>query len=201
MNRQEIVYRYVACGYIDGRKKFTQLEISNALRLSLSTVNGAVKNLEEINAVRINMRSFEVISLERLLLYWATKRKFAKDIAYQTRVDAPVREIERGMPEDIAFTCYTAYKLIFNDVPADYSEVYAYATEDSLNEIKRRFAKVDGPSNLVVLSSDENMEGMIKNKLLEHSSVCKAQLFADLWNIKAWYARDFVEALEKKLGI
>ncbi len=201
MKQQEMVYREIACRYINGGKRFTQLELSRALGLSLSTVNGAVSNLEEINAVRIGQRSFEVISLERLLLYWATMRRIEKDIAYSTRVDEPVKDIEGSMPPEIAFTSYTAYKLLFKDVPADYSEVYVYAAEKGISEIKRRFSHRAGPPNLFVLEADKGLGAEIKGGLLKHSSVCPAQVFVDLWNLKAWYAKDFIDALEKRLGI
>jgi hypothetical protein len=201
MKKQETVYREIGCTYIEGRRKFTQLELSRSLGLSLSTVNNAVSNLEAINAVSVSLRSFEVTSLPRLLLYWATKRKIESDVLYRTRAEEPVREIERNMPNEAAFTCYTAYKLTFNDAPADYSEVYAYATAEGTKEIIRRFRQKAGPPNLVVLKPDERLNMEIAAGKLKHSSVCTAQMFVDLWNLKEWYARDFVAALEKRLGI
>ncbi|MCL5419991.1 MAG: hypothetical protein M1354_03910 [Candidatus Marsarchaeota archaeon] len=201
MKKQEIVYREIGCAYIDGKRKFTQLELSGLLGLSLSTINGAVSNLEAVNAVSVSRRHFEVISLSRLLLYWATKRKVSNDVLYRTRAEEPVREIERNMPDEVAFTCYTAYKLMFKDAPADYSEVYAYATAEGTKEIIRRFRQKAGPPNLVVLKPDERLDAEIANGKLKHSSVCTAQMFVDLWNLKEWYARDFVAALEKRLGI
>ena len=201
MKKQEIVYREVACGYLEGRRKFTQLDLAKSLGVSLSTVNSAISGLEEINAVKVGRRSFSVIEMERLLLYWATKRKLSNDIVYQTRVDEPAREIEASQPDDIAFTCYTAYRLLFREAPADYSEVYVYAGRDSLEEIKRRFERRGGPPNLIVLKADPLLEYMIEGKRLKHSAVCGAQLFVDLWNLKAWYAKDFTDALSKRLGI
>jgi hypothetical protein len=201
MKQQEMVYRHIACAYIDGVRKLTQLGTAEALELPLSTVNGAVRNLEAINAIRIGKRSFEVLDLGRLLLYWATKRKPDSDIAYQTRVDEPVKDIEGSMPDDIAFTCYSAYRLLFKDAPADYSEVYVYATDQSLGEIMRRFRGREGPPNITVFRADRVLETEIASKRLRHSSVCTAQLFVDLWNVKVWYAKDFTDALARRLGI
>lgn len=201
MKKQEVVYRKIACEHIEGKRKFTQLELASVLGFSLSTINNAINNLEEINSVKVNKRSFEVMSLTRLLLYWATRRRLEEDVAYRTRVEAPVREIEAGMPESIAYTCYTAYKLLYKDVPADYSEVYVYATEEGMSEIKSRFRAREGPPNLMVLKADQEMADAIAGKKLRHSSVCNAQVFVDLWNLNAWYAKDFIGALEKRLSI
>jgi hypothetical protein len=109
-----------------------------------------VTSLRDINAVRVKQRSFEVTALDRLLLYWATHRSLKKDIVYQTRADAQVKDIERGMPNEIAFTGYTAYKFLFNEVPADYSEVYVYATDNGLKEVKRRFGANGKIPNVIV---------------------------------------------------
>ena len=201
MNRREIVFRTIACGYIEGKRSFTQLEISKDLGVSLSIVNGAVTGLEGINAVRVKPRSFEVVALDRLLLYWATHRNLKKDIVYQTRADMPTKGIEKGMPDGVAFTGYTAYRFLFNEAPADYSEVYLYATEDGLKEIKRRFSTNSKIPNIIVLKCDGEMEKAIKEHKLKASSVCTAQLFVDLWNMNQWYAKDFVDALSRRLGI
>lgn len=201
MKKQEVVCREIACSFLKGSKSFTQLELSKRLGFSLSTINGAVSRLESVNAVRIRQRAFEVISLSRLLAYLATHRNLEKDIAYTTRVKLPVKEIEAGMPNGIAFTAYTGYKLLFNDVPADYSEVYLYSTASALDEIKRRFKKENGPPNLFVLTADSRLAGETENGEIEKESACAAQVFVDLWNIKMWYAKDFADALAKKLGI
>ena len=112
-----------------------------------------------------------------------------------------VKDMEKDMPDEVAFTGYTAYRFIFNESPADYSEVYLYATESSLKEIKRRFTPSSKIPNITVLGADECLKKAIAGKKLRHSSVCQAQLFADLWNMKEWYAKEFADALSKRLGI
>jgi predicted transcriptional regulator len=202
MEKQEIVFREVSCAFIEnGRTNFTQLELSKRLELSLSIVNKAVRNLSDINAVRIKQRSFDVIALDRLLLYWATHRTLKKDTIYQTRVDMSVRDIEKTMPDGIAFTGYTAYRLLFKEAPADYSEVYLYAGKDILYGIKRRFAAHEGVPNVIVLKCDTVLENAIDGHKLKNSSVCAAQLFVDLWNMNQWYSKDFVDALARRVGI
>lgn len=202
MNKKEIVFRRLGCGYIDeGRRSFTQLDLSRELGMSLSIVNAAITSLRDVNAVRVKQRSLEIMALDRLLLYWATHRNLRKDIVYQTRVHAPVLEIEKSMPDGIAFTGYTAYRFLFKEAPADYSEVYLYSGDDALSEIKSRFQPDERTPNLFVLECDSDLEGSIKGRKLRSSSVCVAQLFVDLWNMNEWYAKDYVEALSKRLGV
>ena len=47
--------------------------------------------------------------------------------------------------------------------------------------------------NLFILKKDSSM-GLYKEIPL-------AQIFVDLWNLKEWYAREFVNAMEEKLEI
>ena len=201
MNRKESIYRSIACSYIDGRNNFTQLGLSKELGMSISTVNSAVRDLAKVNAVRIGMRSFSVSAIDRVLLYWASHRNLDKDLIYSTRVDARVKEIEAEMPEGIAFTAFTAYMLYYRDAPADYSEVYLYATEGAVKEIKTRFRDNRGIPNLFVLKADPDLERRIIGNRIRHSSVCPAQAFVDLWNIKSWYAKEYSDAILKRIGV
>lgn len=201
MNKKEIVYRNIACSYIDGDNRFTQLGLSKELGISISTVNSAVRDLAGINAVRISTRSFAVSAIERVLFYWASCRKLDRDIVYSTRVDAGVREIEANMPMGIAFTAYTAYVLNYKDVPADYSEVYVYASEEAVDEIKERFSANKGICNLFVMRADADLDKRIKSNKIKRSSVCPAQAFVDLWNVRTWYAKEFSDAILKRIGV
>ncbi len=194
-----MVFREIGCSFIEGKSRFTQLEISKKLGLSLSIVNGALKNLSEINAVKIMPKGFEIVAFDRMLLYWATHRNLKKDIIYSTRAEAKVTDIEKSMPSGIAFTGYTAYKFLFEEVPADYSEVYLYATTEALEEIKTRFAQNSKRPNVFVLKCAADMENPIIHKRLKKMCVCGAQLFADLWNMEEWYAKDFADALYARL--
>ena len=99
-------------------------------------------------------------------------------------------EIENSLP-NVKFTAYTAVKQRFKRVPADYSEVYAYASKQVLKEIVRRFPAKQGLKNLIVLRLDEHLS---KFKLLP-----LAQIFVDLWNINTWYAREFVRFVEDEI--
>ena len=192
MKQKELVYRELLFQAIEQKKyTFTKLDLAQRFNLSLSVVNYAVKPLQQMGAIVIKPRCFEVIDVLKILYYWASLRNLKKEIIYQTRIEAPIRKIESELPANIIFGAYSAYKFTFKDVPADYSEVYVYGNAE---EIKKRFPQSDekSPPNLFVLKKDEFMKKYGKTTAM-------GQTFVDLWNIKEWYARDFLDALKKRL--
>lgn len=196
MKKTELIYREILYRATEKKeRRFTQLEISKRLGLSLSVVNRAVKKLESIGAVRVALRSFNLVDVKKALYYWASVRSLDRDIVLKMWVDIPVREIERNMP-DVIFSAYSGYKFLFSDVPADYSEVYVYADDTSIREIEKRFSvykkRVD-KVNLIILKKDKWMDLYEKIPL--------AQVFVDLWNLREWYAREYVLAFEKRLEV
>ena len=96
------------------------------------------------------------------------------------------------MPQGVVYTAYSAYKFKFDDVPADYSEIYVYADDEVLKEFKRQFPKKDGPPNLIMLEVDSHL-----NETTEKSICSIANMFVDLWNINSWYAKEFCRRLRK----
>ncbi|PIN95491.1 hypothetical protein COU56_01455 [Candidatus Pacearchaeota archaeon CG10_big_fil_rev_8_21_14_0_10_31_9] len=199
MKKIEAVYRDILYSAMEEKKYvLTQLELSKKLDLSLSIVNSAVKKLKLIGAVKLNQRSFQIIDLRKILYYWASIRNLKKDVILSLRVEAPVREIERILP-NIIFTAYSAYKYKFDDVPADYSEIYAYADEEELKIIKERLSKFK-------LGSDKNnipnLFFLKKDVLIDlYKEIPICQIFVDLWNLNQWYAKDFINALEKRIDM
>ena len=172
---------------------FTQSELSKKLDISLSIINSAIKRLNKLGAVKIHQRSFNIIDIKKILYLWASIRNLEKDTIFKTRLEIPVREIERLMP-DIVFTAYTSYKLKFNDAPADYSEIYAYADEKQLDAIKKRISKLklsEKNPNLFILKKDSLMD--------LYKSLPISQLFVDLWNLKEWYAKEFLTDFERRI--
>ncbi|MFP4633851.1 MAG: MarR family transcriptional regulator [Candidatus Aenigmatarchaeota archaeon] len=165
--------------------KTTQSEISQKLSVSLSTVNRTVKKLEGMGAVDVRQRSLGVLDKEKILMYLASLRNPSKDMVYETRVEGGVKEIEKNMPGGTDFTAYSAYKFSYGDMPADYSEVYVYAEEDAVDEIKERFPRKDGPANLFVLRKEVD--------------VTPSLIFADLWNLREWYSKEFVGDLRDRI--
>ena len=125
MNKTELVYRELLYWSLEKKtNEFTQAALAKKLHISLSTVNSAVTLLESIGALEIKQRSFHLLDRRKILYYWASVRNLQKDIIYTTRVEKPIIAIEKAMPNDIIFGAYTAYKFLYHDVPADYSEVY-----------------------------------------------------------------------------
>lgn len=194
MKQIELIYRELLYQAIEKENRITtQLELSKKLLVSLSTVNSAIKKLAKMNAVKIEKMNLKIIDIKKILYYWASIRNIEKDIIYKTRVEMPVKEIEKNMP-NIIYGAYTAYKLKFNDVPADYSEVYVYANETELKEIKKRYLKNYSNPNLFVLRVDSQQKKYPKTCTI-------GQLFVELWNLKEWYASDFVKALENEIFV
>ncbi len=189
MKHLELVYREILYQAIEKKNRtLTQSSLAKALGISLNTVNNAVKKLEKIGAVEIKPRLFNVVDVKKILYFWASVRNLQKDIIYSTRVELPIKEIEKSMPDNVVFGAYSAYKFLFKDVPADYSEIYIYGDED----LKERFPENKGVPNLFVLKKDKTILKYGKTTTI-------ANTFVDLWNIKEWYAKEFTNAIEKKL--
>lgn len=184
MKKTELVYLEILNSFEKGIKKMTQALLAEKLDISLSTVNHALAALRKMGAINIHKNGFFVVNAMKILYLLASIRNIEKDIIYKTRAEISVREIEKSMPSDIVYGGYSAYKLIFNNLPADYSEVYVYS--GFLEEIKRRFPEKKGPYNLFVLKKD------IKDMSL-------ALLFVDFWNLKEWYAKEFLNSIEKRI--
>lgn len=190
MKKTETVYREILYQAIEKENRsLTQAALARKLKISLSTVNLAITPLARTGAVTVKKRGLDIREPRKILYHWASARNLGKDVIYQTRVNVPVREIEKNMPDDAIYTAYSAYKLKFKEVPADYSEAYVYGEES----IKRLFPQSKGIPNLFVLRKDAAIESYGK-------VVTLASIFVDLWNIREWYAGDFLKALEGKIG-
>jgi len=195
MKKTEIIYRQVLHEAINNKRhRFTQLELSKKLKLSLSTVNNALKQVEKIGGVSIEKRFFTVKDIEKIILFWATKRNLERDIIYKTNVNLPISDIEKNLPSKIIYTAYSAYKFKFDDVPADYSEVIIYS--EDLDEIKKRFSLKKGHPNLIVLKPDNEMKSLAENNIAPIE-----QIYVDLWNLGTWYAKEFLKAIGEENGI
>lgn len=197
MKLSEILYREIAKDFLNGTNRFTQMELSTRLGISIGNINKVLMRLKEINAVKIEHRSFHITELDRLLLYWATHRRLDRDIIYRASSDMRVVDIENNLPNGIAFTAYTAYKKIYRSIPADYSEVFVYATDEALDTIKERFPKRGRFPNIIVLNTDKILKKRIMSYGVNVTSI--PNIFVDLWNIKTWYSLEFARALSKKL--
>ena len=185
----ERVYREILWGVLENRiRTFKQLELSRLCNLSLSTVNYALKPLERMNAIEKRRFGFRVIDPKKILLYWASIRNLEKDIVYQTYLDEPVDRIESEVPASSVLTAYSAFKFKFGTVPSDYGEVVVYGAKE---EFQRRFGEESAKvrPNLIVLLLDPH--------LARFKVATIGQIFVDLWNMKSWYAREFLKKLEE----
>jgi hypothetical protein len=199
MKKVELVYRAVMEGYIRRHNEFTQKGLARDLGISLGGVNKAVSQLAAINAVRVDRRSFSVIAIDRLVMYWATHRNLEKDVVLRLATGIDVGEIEGSLPEGIAFTAYSAYKRLYANTPADYGEVYVYATPRAVDLIAHRFRSEAGFPNLFVLRADAMLELEIAEHRLAKGCAPVSQVLVDLWNIRSWYAKEFYDALYKMI--
>ena len=78
--------------------------------------------------------------------------------------------------------------------PADYSSVYCYLKKEDLLLFQERFqANSKQTPNIFVLKAPGEMA--------TYGSVTTLpQTFVDIWNLKDWYGKDFIGALEKKIN-
>lgn len=189
MKKLEFIYREILFQSLEKKNRtLTQLELSKKLKISLSTVNHAIKPLKKMAAIQVKLKNFKVIDPKKILYHWASVRDLEKDIIYKTRVDKPISKIESETPSKTIFGAYSAYKFKFKDTPSDYSEVYLYS--DDLKEIKKRFPENKKRANLFILKKDEFMKEKTTNI---------SQTFVDLWNLKEGYSKEFLIALKGKI--
>lgn len=191
MRKIDVIYRFILHAFFtEKRREFTQKDLAQRLRCSVSTVFHALAVPRAIGAIRVSGRDFTVTNAEKFLTYWATRRRLDREIFYRTY--SPGRAIEREgmMPPKVIFAAYSAYRLLYHNTPADYDMVYVYAS--SLDVLKARFPSRSEPPNLVVFKWD--------HELASYGPVTPpVQLFVDLWNLPEWYAHDFHKALAQKL--
>jgi hypothetical protein len=193
MQARDLIFLKLAAS--PAREAVTQTALSKSAGCALSSANAALKHLKGIGAVRVGASGTRIEDRRKFLAYWATKRNIQKDVAFSRSVGMPVQKIEASLPSSAALTAYGAYRRIYGDAPADYSETYAYADEGTAKEIQRRFAREDGASpNLFILRAPAALAGFCKG-----GAVPAELAYVDLWNLGTWYASEYLNALEAKL--
>ncbi len=190
MTKKEMIWRYILEEALAGRQsEFTQKDVAAKFHFSTSTVFNALKIPRKLEAIEVSGRFFRMRDIEKFLIVWATFRNLKKDIIYSTKADLPPQNIEASMPPAVIFGGFSAYRLKYGDPPADYSLVYVYS--DDIQEIKKRFPPRKGYANIFVLKPDAFLASY--GKVTPDS-----QTFADLWNMREWYAKDFLVSLKAK---
>ncbi|MBI2029169.1 winged helix-turn-helix domain-containing protein [Candidatus Gottesmanbacteria bacterium] len=194
MMKIETIYHYLLYSALQEKRfSFTQQELAKSFDYSLSTISHALKIPEELGAIKKTSKFFVLQDFKKLLYYWATVRRFKKDIIYQTYIDAPVVEIEGLVPAGTIYACYSAGRRILEDAPADYAKVYFYFDKEKVEIVKNRFPEVNNrEANLFVIAKSFDMDkyGLITTI---------PQTFVDIWGLSDWYGRDFILALEEKI--
>jgi hypothetical protein len=168
--------------------------LAERFQLSTSMVSHALQPLRELGIISIGKTSSQLVDAERLLFFWATRRNLKQEIIYQTWSPLPPLETEASLPAKVIPAAYSAYRLYINEfqmpLPADYDHVYFYAAE--VEEIKHRFPPAPKkPANLFILKPDQFLSRYPRLPL--------AQIFADLWNLPEWYAKEFQDSLLEKI--
>lgn len=193
MNKKEIIWREVLHQAVENKKiEFTQKELAQNFGFSLSTIFNALKIPRKVGAVRVSGRNFEIQDIEKFLYLWATHRNLEKEIIYQTDSKLSVKETEGAVPASVIFGCYSAYYKKYNEEPADYDKVFIYTDTEKLSEIKKRFPFKKGYVNFIVFKKDPYLSKF-------GDITPDVQTFVDLWNLKEWYAKEFLNALKDKI--
>lgn len=193
MLKKEIIWREILYQAAENRKfDFTQKKLAEKFVFSLSTVFNALKIPRSQGAIKVTGKNFSIVDAEKFLYIWATRRNLDKSIIYKTFYPASAKEIEGMMPAGIIYSAYSAYSQKYSEAPAEYDKVYVYSAEGNLEEIEERFPKAKGEPNVFVLKSDSYLEkfGNITPDI---------QTFVDLWNLKDWYAKEFISRLKEKI--
>lgn len=194
MKKIETIWHHLLNSAIEqANYKHTQQELAHRFGYSISTVNYALKNPENIGAIRKESKFFILQDFQKLLYYWASLRNLESDIIYKTQVSSSVFEIEGLVPPQAVYGCYSAVRHQFTEPPADYDKVFFYLSHNNLLDVQRRFPlNKKNPANVFVLKMPEKFK-------VNHGTTTLPQTFVDIWNLRDWYAHDFCKFLEEKM--
>lgn len=191
MLKIELIWRELLYRAIEKKQPdFTITELAGRFSLSTSVVSHALLPLRELKMVEVGKISSRVTDSEKLLYFWATRRRVEKDIIYRTFSPEALFDIEAAMPPLTTPTAYSACRLLYDLNPADYDKVYFYASDST--QIQKRFPlSGNNRKNVYILKKDRFLDSYKKIPL--------AQVFVDLWALPDWYAREFREAMLVKI--
>lgn len=191
MKKIEIIWRELLFSSLErGERRFEQKKLAEKFGFSTSTVFQALKIPRLMGSVRVTGRFFVLEDPEKLLYHWASVRNVQKDISDSFKIEESVLEVEGKLPPEAVFAGFSAARLILGTAPADYDQVYVYSKTPE--KIKERISLQKGMPNFYVLKPDDFL-GLYGQK------TTLAQTFVDLWNLKDWYAKEYVEALKEKI--
>lgn len=191
MLKIEYIWRELLNLAIENKEtSFSITGLSKKFKLSTSVVSHALNPLRDMGIVEVGKNLSVIRDSEKLLYFWATRRNLNKDIIYKTYSPGSIFEIESLMPENVIPTAYSACRMFFDINPSDYDKVYFYINDEV--EIRARFPENQKKeANIYILKEDEFLRG--------YQTISKAQVFADLWNLREWYAKEFSQKLFEKI--
>ncbi|MEK7173304.1 MAG: hypothetical protein AAB740_05035 [Patescibacteria group bacterium] len=194
MRKIETIWHFLLSSSLAEKKfKHTQKGLADFFGYSVSTINHALVIPTQIGAIRKESKFFILENFQKMLYYWASVRNLEKDVIYKTYCPATIKEIEGIIPSEGIYACYSAASRIFNEPPADYSKVYFYLDEQSIEKAKQRFPHIKGQENVFVLKAPAVLKNYGQITTLP-------QTFVDIWNLKDWYGQDFTRAIENKIN-
>lgn len=213
MKKKALVSAYILNQFIDQKEQnkaeetskppiLTQRAISAELPVSIGLINKVIRDLASLHIVEIGIRSFRLVDAERLLVFFATQRELSTDILESYYIPTKnIRDIEAECPDDIHYTAYSGYRMLFDTPPIEYSKVYIYAEDDS--EVFERFQDHSPRrSKRKTRSIEPNLIVLKKNPLIQAEKRRVAPLsfiYADIWNSGDWYYIDFIKEIEKRV--
>lgn len=196
MKKIERVWHWVLYNYLEKKEKtFTLQQVAQQLDIAISTVHHALRVPVQSGAIRKASRLFVLEDPKKLLYYWASVRNLERDMLARATTPGSVRELEGlALPGSI-YAGYSAARFLLPEVPADYSTVYFYLAQEQLPAFIERFgadSATDQPT-VVALAMPADMPALGSHTTL-------IQTFVDIWNLRDWYAREFINTLEIKIN-
>lgn len=196
MKKKDLIWREILEGALNGQFQFVQEDLAKKFQTSTSMIHFTLKRPKEIGAIEVRGRFFRLTDFDKFLELWATHRNLMDDWVYKAYSNLSVDQIETALPKDIIFTGFSAYKIIFNELPADYDSVMIYQTnKKDLEAIRKKFPNSKNnqtfPRLLVYDGTDLGLDKKQKLPL--------TQLYVDLWSSPKWYTKDYLEALKLKI--
>jgi len=133
-----------------------------------------------------------VMDFEKILMHWANQRKMSSDIEFELEVKTGVLETEGLLPFGSVLGAYSAVRHWFKEAPSDYQTVYVYHQDPV--QVKKRFRRMEGKgSKVVILRLDDKVVTRKETTSLGHT-------FVDLWNIRDWMAKEFINRIREEIG-
>jgi len=113
MLKIELIWRELLYRAIDKRQpEFSITELAERFSLSTSVVSHALFPLRELKMVKIEKTSSQITDSEKLLFFWATRRKLEKDIIYSLAGTLSHVDSMRDPMTDLEINCRAQLSLL-----------------------------------------------------------------------------------------